>query len=148
MELNSNEAARLDRQLKDTRERRPSSNLLTEQLSKTNSKKSLAQTRLAGLMLNAQELVMLSPRDGVVGIAPRPDDVGKFYEEQLDPNSPFCTINEPGRLRVVLPLVTPEFNQLKETVERLSPAAPTATAATGAVQGQRQLRTDAAWTTC
>ena len=49
--------------------------------------------------------------------------MSKFYEKQLDPNNPFCTINEPGRLRVVLPLVTPEFNQLKETVERLSPSA-------------------------
>ena len=62
-------------------------------------------------------------------LAPRPawsarrrtiDDVGKFYER--NPDQPFCTIDEPGKLRVCLPLPTTEFNRLKDNLERNSPA--------------------------
>jgi putative peptide zinc metalloprotease protein len=95
---------------------------LVARLATTKSKLEQAQTKLDGFLREQKELVLLAPRDGIVGIAPKPDDVGKFYERQMDPNNPFCTINDPTRLRVVLPLVTPEFNQLKETVERSSSA--------------------------
>jgi putative peptide zinc metalloprotease protein len=94
-----------------------------EQLSKARSKNESAQTKLSNLQRRKQNLVLKAPRDGVIGIAPPPSKVGEFIKEQLDPNDPFCTINEPVRLRVALPLVTPDFNQLKETVERMSPAA-------------------------
>ena len=44
----------------------------------------------------------------MIGTAPRIEDIGKYYE--MDATTPFCTINEPGRLRVCLPVVTPELN--------------------------------------
>jgi putative peptide zinc metalloprotease protein len=96
---------------------------LTSQYSQAKSKKDAAETTLNSHRRSQENLILKAPRDGVVGIAPTVGDVGKFFEKQMDPNNPFCTINQPGRLRVVLPLVTPEFNQLKETVERLSPSA-------------------------
>ncbi len=125
VDLYKGQMTRLNSQLQDTRE--PAArNELTNQLENTLGKKRMAQTKLDSLLRTQVNLVLKAPRDGVIGIAPGPDDVGKFYERQMDPNNPFCTINEPGKLRVVLPLVTPEFNQLKETVERTSPAARTA----------------------
>jgi hypothetical protein len=68
-----------------------------------------------------RDLVLLAPRDGVVSGAPRADDIGKFYEK--DPTRPFCTVTEPGRLRVCLPVATHELNQLRENLVRPSPAA-------------------------
>ena len=64
--------------------------------------------------------MLLAPRSGVIGEAPTIDDVGKFYER--NPDQPFCTIDEPGKLRVCLPLPTDEFNRLKDNLERNSPA--------------------------
>lgn len=68
------------------------------------------------LRLRREELTVMSPREGQISGAPRRDDVGKTYEK--DPTQPLLTITEPGRLRVCLPVETPEFNQLKENCER------------------------------
>jgi multidrug efflux pump subunit AcrA (membrane-fusion protein) len=70
--------------------------------------------------VQAQDLVIRAPRSGTVGTAPRIEDIGRYYE--ADPTTPFCTINEPGRLRVCLPVVTPEFNELKKNLEKPSGA--------------------------
>ncbi|HBI46371.1 MAG TPA: hypothetical protein DDY78_26495, partial [Planctomycetales bacterium] len=67
-----------------------------------------------------EDLVLIAPRSGVVGQAPGIDDVGKLYD--VNPDQPFCTIDEPRRLRVCLPLVTTEFNRLKDNLEDNSPA--------------------------
>src|SRR5262249_62140223 len=52
---------------------------------------------------------------------PPKDEITKFFP--ADPNTPFCTINNPGRVRVCVPIVTPDYNRLKEDLEKLSPAA-------------------------
>lgn len=67
-----------------------------------------------------KDLVLRATCAGVIGTAPRPEDIGKYYE--LDQSTPFCTINEPGQLRLCMPVVTPELNQLKENMERPSAA--------------------------
>jgi putative peptide zinc metalloprotease protein len=67
-----------------------------------------------------EDLVLIAPRSGVVGQAPDIDDVGKMYE--INPEQPFCTIDEPRKLRVCLPLPTTEFNRLKDNLEDNSPA--------------------------
>jgi hypothetical protein len=121
VELYDNEMTRLKRDMQGADP--PHKIELTSQLTKAKSNKDTAEIKLKSLLMSKANLVLKAPRDGVVGISPTVNDVGKYYEKQLDPNNPFCTINEPGRLRVVLPLVTPEFNQLKETLQRLSPSA-------------------------
>ena len=83
-------------------------------------KRDRAAPRKALEKISREELVLLAPRAGVVGEAPVIDDVGKFYER--NPDQPFCTIDEPGKMRVCLPLPTSEFNRLKENLERNSPA--------------------------
>ncbi len=50
---------------------------------------------------------------------PSIDDKGKGFEK----GTPFCTIVEPARVRVLLPVVTSEYNQLRENLLRTTPAA-------------------------
>jgi putative peptide zinc metalloprotease protein len=72
-----------------------------------------------------QDLKLYAPRSGVVANAPRVEDVGKHFDPQSDPSKPFLTINDngPTRLRVCVPVVTPEFHLLKEQLERNQAAA-------------------------
>jgi hypothetical protein len=79
-----------------------------------------ADTKVQGFESLKADLVLRAPRDGVVGQGPKVEDVGKFYEKSPDQTSPLFTIIEPNRLRVCLPVVTPEFDLLKQDMERLS----------------------------
>jgi putative peptide zinc metalloprotease protein len=95
---------------------------LIEEENDTRTKRDSADTSARSLNeKRTKHMVLTAPRDGVVGIAPHPDDVGKWFEK--DAVRSFCTIHEPGQLRVALPLVTSEFNRLKENLEQLTPAA-------------------------
>jgi putative peptide zinc metalloprotease protein len=95
---------------------------ITQEAEKVRSDKAKALAKVDSLKrVQREELVLRAPETGVVGTAPHADDVGRYYEK--DPSTPFCTINQPRQLRVCLPVVTPEFNRLKENLERLSPAA-------------------------
>jgi putative peptide zinc metalloprotease protein len=85
-------------------------------------KLSEARTKAETLQkIKDQELVLYAPCRGIIGQAPRIDDVGKYFDK--DPNQPFCTINEPRKVRVCLPVVTPDFNRIREDLERDTSAA-------------------------
>jgi putative peptide zinc metalloprotease protein len=71
--------------------------------------------------ISKKDLVLRAPCSGIIGIAPSIEDITKFF--QADPHTPFCTINDLGRVRVCMPIVTPDFNRLKQDLEQLSPAA-------------------------
>jgi putative peptide zinc metalloprotease protein len=81
-----------------------------------------AATRVLALKkMREQDLVLRAPCSGIIGQAPSIDEISRFFP--ADPATPFCTINEPGRVRVCVPVVTPDFNRLKEDLEHLSPTA-------------------------
>jgi hypothetical protein len=83
------------------------------------SKSREAETKFNTLQQTTEdEMKLRAPQDGIVGQAPRVDDVGKYFDK--DATTPFLTIIEPGRLRVCLPVVTSEFNRLKEDLLRPS----------------------------
>jgi len=67
----------------------------------------------------AEDLVLLAPREGIIGQAPRPDDIGKMVEGSFDQAhaTPLFTIHEPGKLRICMPLDTAEYNQLRASYE-------------------------------
>jgi putative peptide zinc metalloprotease protein len=90
-----------------------------EQIDKARDDTDAARSELRDLQKQAEELVLRSPIEGVIGTAPGVEDIGKFYEVN-DSAPPVFTVNDPGKLRVCLPLVTPEFNQLRENFDRLS----------------------------
>jgi len=111
----------LDRQLKRTNDPQERSRILLD-ISHTLTEYEQAGTQVKTfLTIKAKYLILRAPRPGVINGCPRVEDIGKFFEP--DPKQPFCTLGEPGQLRICLPVVTSEFNQLKEDVERLSPAA-------------------------
>ncbi len=64
-------------------------------------------------------LVLKAPLSGVISGAPSIDEVNMGFEK----GKPFCTITAPRRLRVTLPVVTSEYNQLRQNLlGRLPPA--------------------------
>jgi putative peptide zinc metalloprotease protein len=93
---------------------------LVDEKTKAESKRREAETKIDALKkMLEEEMVLRAPLTGVVGIAPRLDEVGKSFEK----DKPFLTINVPQQVRVALPLVTSEFNRLKANLESVSPAA-------------------------
>jgi putative peptide zinc metalloprotease protein len=83
-------------------------------------KRTVALAEWAGLELSRRELTILAPRDGIIGSGPRINDVGKYFPAAKDQEqaSPLFTIIVPGRLRVCVPVETPDFNQLRENMRR------------------------------
>lgn len=121
MDINNKQAQAFLRQ-KELTSDQAERNKLDLEITRVYGDRDKALTRVRTLdKIKRKELVLLAPRDGIVSGAPRPDDIGKSYEK--DPTAPFCSITEPGRLRVALPIVTPEFNQLKENVTTATKAA-------------------------
>src|SRR6266851_412840 len=69
---------------------------------------------LAGTM---ERLTLRAPRSGIIMSPPQPDEVGKLWKK--DQNIPFCTIGDPGKLEVVVPLSPSEYRLLKRDREKL-----------------------------
>jgi len=53
-----------------------------------------------------------APRAGIVMSPPRPQDAYKFYD--LDQTTPFCSIGDPKRLRVLIAVAPADYRLLKE----------------------------------
>jgi putative peptide zinc metalloprotease protein len=115
------EKVRVDQDQLQTAPRGPQRDALEDDRNKEEGLRDVAAARGKAIdKILHEELVLLAPRSGVVGEAPTIDDVGKYYDR--NPDQPFCTIDEPGKLRVCLPLPTNEFNRLKDNLERNSAA--------------------------
>ncbi|MFO0929609.1 MAG: hypothetical protein U0736_21695 [Gemmataceae bacterium] len=81
-------------------------------------KREVAQATVEALQrVKNEELVIVSPRDGLIGHAPRPDDIGRLFEGVREQSQapPVFTVHS-GQLRVCFPLVTSEYNQLVENL--------------------------------
>ncbi len=95
---------------------------VTEQLATHETQRLEAAAKAESLKkVRDQDLVLRAPCSGIVGHAPSIDDISRLFP--ADPSTPFCTINEPGRVRVCVPVITPDFNRLKEDLEQVSSAA-------------------------
>ena len=64
--------------------------------------------------IKKEKLVLRAPASGVIGTAPDSNDIGRMYEMEREQDKPFCTIIEPNKFRVCLPLSTAEFNRREE----------------------------------
>ncbi len=62
-----------------------------------------------------RDMEIRAPRAGVVMGLPTVDDIGKTFE--LDPEHPFCTIGDPGHLRVLVPVSPADYRLLQEDLE-------------------------------
>jgi putative peptide zinc metalloprotease protein len=68
--------------------------------------------------IREEELVLLAPRDGVIGRGPTINEIGRQFEGARDQmqTPPVFTIHTSGQVRVWLPLVTSDYNQLRENL--------------------------------
>jgi putative peptide zinc metalloprotease protein len=104
----------LERQKNDTvngQEKRQ----IEDEIIKTEAKRKVAESTLeSSLMVQREDLVIKSPRDGVVGQAPKTDDIGKLFEGSREQQQaqPIFTVHEEGKLRVCMPLTTSDYNRL------------------------------------
>lgn len=57
-----------------------------------------------------KRLVVRAPRAGIVLGLPTPDEIGKRWEK--DQPTPFCSIGDPRKLRVLVPLAPHDYNDL------------------------------------
>jgi putative peptide zinc metalloprotease protein len=92
---------------------------LDEEIARVTGKRDTAEATAKSLRrIREEELVLLAPRDGVIGKGPTIDDVGKQFEGARDQAQapPVFTIHVPGQVRVWLPLATSESNQLRENL--------------------------------
>jgi putative peptide zinc metalloprotease protein len=119
-EVANKEVDSLERQMRELNNDPTESGKLVIEIGKAKTRQQTAIGKVQGYENLKADLTLLSPRDGVVGQGPKVEDVGRFFEKDPNQTSPLFTIIEPGRLRVCLPVVTPEFNLLKEDMERPS----------------------------
>jgi putative peptide zinc metalloprotease protein len=97
-------------------------NKITTKMSDLNKKLGEAKAAVQGLEWERDvEMVLRAPCSGTVGVGPSVDDITRLFP--ADPVNPFCTVNNPGQVRVCMPLITPDFNRLRIDLEQLSPAA-------------------------
>jgi putative peptide zinc metalloprotease protein len=64
-----------------------------------------------------EQLTIRAPREGVVMNPPRRDELGRQWDR--DRTTPFCSIGEPGKLRVLVPLSPADYRLLQENVDEL-----------------------------
>jgi putative peptide zinc metalloprotease protein len=111
----------LENRLQQTNEDKDKARIARE-IGQMTTKREKAEAQQKALRtIRDQDLMLRAPCSGIVGKAPSVDEISKLF--QTDLHSPFCTINNPGRVRVCLPLPTPDFNRLKTDLEQLTPAA-------------------------
>jgi putative peptide zinc metalloprotease protein len=55
-----------------------------------------------------------SPRDGVVSGMPKPSEVGKMFDRTGSDSRPFCTVGDPRKLVVRVPVTPSDYRLLKE----------------------------------
>jgi putative peptide zinc metalloprotease protein len=57
---------------------------------------------------------VVAPRDGVVMGLPKPTDVGREFDRNFVQGQPVCTVGDPGKLRVKVPVSPIDYKLLKE----------------------------------
>jgi hypothetical protein len=66
------------------------------------------------------ELVLKADRDGIIGQAPKIEDVGRLFEGARDQQTQaIFTIHETGKVRVCMPLVTEDYHRLARDYYKL-----------------------------
>jgi multidrug efflux pump subunit AcrA (membrane-fusion protein) len=99
---------------------------VVEQIAQVMGRSRAAKATMESLQkIKDTELVLVAPRDGIVGTAPRVDDVGKLFEggggqqQQQQQDKALFTIHDPGRVRLCMPLATSDYHRLRQDLEAL-----------------------------
>jgi putative peptide zinc metalloprotease protein len=69
---------------------------------------------------SSRRLTLVAPRDGVVMGLPKVDDVGKLWKR--DETTPFCSVGDPTRLRVLIPIAPDDYELIRDNRKRMRAA--------------------------
>lgn len=101
--------------LKDRNNDRTEESRIEQEISKTARARDMASIDVESLRkIRREKLTLYASRSGVVGMAPKPEDIGKTFVD--DPNNPIISIYEPSNLSLCVPMIPSEFNQLRENI--------------------------------
>jgi putative peptide zinc metalloprotease protein len=106
-------AQRLSEPLND----REAGSQLRTRMTTTQEELSRCEKQLAILKPHREALTLRALADGWVINPPRPDEVGKTFERQQP--APFCTIGNPDRLRILVPVKPSDYRLLRQDREAL-----------------------------
>jgi putative peptide zinc metalloprotease protein len=92
-----------------------------KELAEVNGRLLLSEATVKKHEVAQRQLVLYSPRDGVIGQGPRANDVGKYFPASGEAQAqeaapPLFTVIRPGRVRVCVPVETPDFHRLGESL--------------------------------
>jgi putative peptide zinc metalloprotease protein len=90
---------------------------LSSRMAQTRDQFVKCEQQLAILKPQLDALTLRAPADGWVINPPRPDEVGKTFDHQQP--VPFCTIGNPDKLRVLVPVKPSDYRLLSQDREAL-----------------------------
>jgi putative peptide zinc metalloprotease protein len=64
-----------------------------------------------------KKLILTAPRDGVVMGLPRIDEIGKGWDPK-DMEAPFCSIGDPHKLRVLVPVPPADYDVVRDDLKK------------------------------
>jgi putative peptide zinc metalloprotease protein len=112
----------LARLYNETRTDKTEQQRISAEMVDARGKEEAAEQRVKDLLvIKNEELTLRAKRDGVVGQAPRIDDIGRLFEGSSEqPGAPpIFTIHEEGMVRLCLPLETADYNRLQRDLTEL-----------------------------
>lgn len=75
------------------------------------------QEQVRGLDEQLKSLEVRAPQAGIIMGLPNIDEVGKFWDKERDQEMAFCSIGDPKRLRVLVPVDTPDYYLLSNDLK-------------------------------
>lgn len=90
-----------------------------DEIAKVEAEETKAKALVASLERTMEDdLTLKAPRSGVVGQAPKREDVGKLFEGAREQAQvpPVFTVHAPGKYRLCLPLESSDYNQLRQSL--------------------------------
>jgi putative peptide zinc metalloprotease protein len=90
---------------------------LSDQLKRATGEFAKADASLRQAWAEKERLVLVAPREGVVINLPLIDDIGKRFGDK-DQNPHFCSIGNPAKLRVLVPLSSSDYDLLQENIKK------------------------------
>lgn len=88
---------------------------IEQQLIKAHGERNKYAKQVPGLEQRVRDLSLKATRSGVVFGLPKPEDIGKHWH--AEEGRPFCSIGEPMRLRVLVPVSPADYRLLKEDLK-------------------------------
>jgi putative peptide zinc metalloprotease protein len=76
-----------------------------------------AKYTLEQLEETRKKLILTAPRDGVVMGLPKIDEIGKGWDPK-DMETPFCSVGDPNKLRVLVPVPPADYDLVRDDVKK------------------------------